>query len=134
MNNKKEPRLGVALYRRVRRSWNLLFWNWTKTNLESLKSITYGLYQYLFGWTREHRPYMKRTKARWFFGESLWVMRDFIDAPRFECRVCDGMGEHYGYPRHYARFVISWNHHGYAFGVDFSAPSNVAGQPRDTTP
>lgn len=93
-----------------------------------MKAVTWDLYQYRFGWCREHRKNMKRTKATWLWCEPLSVGIYWWMAPRFEARVCDGMGEHYGYPRHYARIMLWWNHRGYAFGVHFDVP-NDKGQP-----
>lgn len=98
---------------------------WFLENFCSVKAITYGLYQYIFGWASQHRTRMKRTRARWVFGELKWITVEPWNAPRFEARICDGMAEHYGYPRHKAYIIAYWRKHGYAFGVEFSVPETA---------
>jgi len=34
----------------------------------------------------------------------------------------DGMGEHYGYPRHQLLVTVWWNRTAYAFGLSFAVP------------
>jgi hypothetical protein len=43
--------------------------------------------------------------------------------PRLEVSVCDGMAEHYGYPRHHVWIVFFWRRVGYATGIEFSVPN-----------
>ena len=123
MNNRTTS-ARVGLYR--------LLWFWGRDNALSIKAVTWGLYQYRFGWCKEHRKRMKRTKATWLWCYPLSAGVNWWFAPRFEARVMDGMGEHYGYPRHYCRVMIWWNHVGYVWGVHFDAPNAASLQRRDS--
>ena len=121
MNTKKETNAGKqpsCLWRMVRP-----LWFWLCMNGRSVKALTWGVYQYRFGWWGQHRPNMKRTKSRILLGADMWVTCEHWTAPRLDVAICSGMLERYGYPRHHAYLLLWWNRHGYAWGVDFSVPN-----------
>lgn len=106
----------------LKRAWWNCGGNWIAANVRSIKAVTWDLYQYLFGWFREHRKWQKRTKARWLWCEEKWITVEKWTAPFFDAKVCSGQGEKYGYPRHHAYLLLWWNRRGYAFGIEFVAP------------
>lgn len=111
------------LWRLVGRAWWKGGGNWLGANARSIRAVTWTLYQYLYGWGREPRQRQKRTKARWLWCEEKWIAVERWTAPRFDALVCNGHGEHYGYPRHHAYLLLWWNRRGYALGVEFSVPN-----------
>lgn len=72
----------------------------------------------------EFRPNMRRTRPRLLIWKRKWVTIEKWTAPRLEVAVCDGMAEHYGYPRHHAWVVFFWRRVGYATGIEFSVPND----------
>jgi hypothetical protein len=96
------------------------FWWWIKSNCQSLRSLALDVPAYAWGYLHPFREHTKPSVPRLLLGElkGMTILR--WQPPRFEVRVMDGMGEHYGYPRHTAHILIWWNRRGYAWGVEYT--------------
>ena len=89
---------------------------WVAENAAAAKALL-GVPRYL---RDEFRPNMRRTRPRILIWKRKWVTIQKWTAPRLEVSVCDGMAEHYGYPRHHVWIVFFWRRVGYATGIEFS--------------
>lgn len=81
------------------------------------------LYSYTHGKWSEDRLYLPPTEPRALVGAKVAFSALRWQVPQLRCAVCDGHGEHYGYPRHYLYIIIWWKRVGYAWGVEFSTPN-----------
>ena len=106
---------------------------WTKANIRSLKSLAY-VFRYATPAMDSIRQHMKPSSPRLLLGEKKWYALRKWEMPRLDVSIMDGMGEHYGYPRHRACLILWWNRRGYAWGVEYSANSAVrsAQQPQSS--
>jgi hypothetical protein len=100
--------------RKILRRWC----RWPADQWKQLRNLAY-LPRYLAADYREHYAPS---------GPSLWIGKRYghtIEAfalPDLRISVMDGMGEHYGYPRHQLLLIIWWNRRAYAFGLSFAVP------------
>ena len=127
MNNTTDNNAhGVPLHRFVRLRG---FWEWIKSNCQSLRSLAVDVPSYAWGYLHPFREHTKPSVPRLLLGtlKGLTILR--WQLPRLEVRVMDGMGEHYGYPRHTAHILIWWNRRGYAWGVEYT--TNAQDQTRE---
>jgi hypothetical protein len=92
---------------------------WVAENAAAAKALL-GVPRYL---RDEFRPNMRRTRPRLLVWKRKWVTIEKWTGPRLEVSVCDGMAEHYGYPRHHVWIVFFWRRVGYATGIEFSVPN-----------
>jgi hypothetical protein len=80
---------------------------------------------HLPGYLRDdYREQMVPSSPRLVLGHRRIVSIEGLNLPELRINVMDGMGEHYGYPRHQVLLILWWNRRGYAFGVDFVPTHN----------
>lgn len=96
--------------------------NWVRRNREAFKSLLRRLPQFIQD-PDDVREYQPPSKPRliWGFRESRSIYTH--QPPDLHCTVQDGMGEHYGYPRHSLYLRVWWKRTGYAFGVVWMGPT-----------
>jgi len=85
----------------------------------SLRSLAY-LVRYVSPANDELRSYMPPSTPRLLLGERRWTALHKWEWPRLDISIMDGMGEHYGYPRHRVNLILWWNRRGYAWGVEYT--------------
>jgi len=89
---------------------------------KSLRSLCVDLPRFLAD-RHDYRSYSTPSAPYLLFGRRLWTSRYPINLPTLHVTVQDGMGEHYGYPRHSCYLILWWGRHGYAFGIYFQPPA-----------
>ena len=101
--------------RKILRRWC----RWPADQWKELRKLAY-LPRYLRCDYREHYapsvPFLWLGK-RWGRTIEAW------SPPDLRINVMDGMGEHYGYPRHQLLVTVWWNRTAYAFGLSFAVPA-----------
>lgn len=102
--------------RKILRRW---FLDWPHYLVRELRKLSY-LPGYLSG---DHRPHYRPTVPTLLLGRRLIYTMERWNLPELRISVMDGMGEHYGYPRHQLLLVLWWARRGYAFGLSFEVPS-----------
>ncbi len=121
MTEKIDDRAGIAA--RIRRWWCHAIWWHTKESVRSVRSLLVDLPGFLRD-EHGHRWFQPPSEPHVLWGRKQWTSRYRINAPTLHVTVQDGMGEHYGYPRHSCYVILWWGRRGYAFGVYFSKPDS----------
>ena len=94
---------------------------WVESNRKALKTLS-RLPHFLRD-PDEVREYQPPSKPR-----LIWCLREARSIythqpPELHCAIQDGMGEHYGYPRHSLYLRVWWGRTGYAFGIVWEGPT-----------
>ena len=100
-------------------------WRWMVGNCRSVRGLCWTLPQYAWGNLHPFRERTKPSAPRLLMGELKWITTHRWELPRLDVRIMDGMGEHYGYPRHFAYLILWWNRRGYVWGVEYSTNAPV---------
>jgi hypothetical protein len=107
----------------IRRWWlHAVWWHFRET-CKSARALVVELPRFLRD-AHDHRRFQEPSLPHLVFGKKQWTSRYRINFPTLHVTVQDGMGEHYGYPRHSCYLILWWGRYGYAFGVYFSQPSD----------
>jgi hypothetical protein len=98
----------------------IVFKHWWNEHKRSIQAA--GIFFSLFfgkrkGWLKNQ----SKTKTGFVFLKNYSTSIHKVYLPEIQLTVQDGMGEHYGFPRHSLYLVIYWNHQGYYTGVEFRA-------------
>ena len=91
-----------------------------RANGRSVWSLCAHLPRYLSAANHPIRAELAPTTPRLLLGRKQWISAKRWELPRLDVCVMDGMGEHYGYPRHHAYVILWWNRRGYVWGVEYS--------------
>lgn len=110
------PSSGSSVQRLVR---GLGFW-WL-ANARCLRSLLVTMPHYAWGNLHPFRHNTQPSSPRLLLAEKKWISMRRWELPRLDVAIMDGMGEHYGYPRHHAYVLLWWNRRGYAWGVEYSS-------------
>ena len=102
-------------------------WWWLVANCRSLRTLVVDLPAYAWGDLHPFRDRTKPSVPRLLLGERKWITVLRWELPRLDVRIMDGMGEHYGYPRHFAYILLWWNRRGYAWGIEYSTNAKCDG-------
>jgi len=94
--------------------------NWGRHNKNSIKALCITLPRYLSGKLHPFGRPQEPSRPQMVFGDIQWISVEKWNLPSLEVSIMDGMGEHYGYPRHRAYFVFWWRCKGYGWGVEYS--------------
>lgn len=94
--------------------------SWCKYNGNSIKALCITLPRYLSGNLHPFGRPQKPSHPQIVFGDLQWISVEKWNFPSLEVSIMDGMGEHYGYPRHRAYVVFWWKCRGYAWGIEYS--------------
>lgn len=94
---------------------------WARANCRSIRRLCVDLPRYASPANDPIRAEMKPSSPRLLLGVKRWVCVNRWELPRLGVSIMDGMGEHYGYPRHRALILLWWNRRGYAWGLEYSA-------------
>jgi hypothetical protein len=107
------------------RSFSRGLWCWILANGRSLRSLFWHLPLYANGTLHPFREQTVPTVPRLLWAKKKWISMSRWELPRLDVCIMDGMGEHYGYPRHYAWLILWWNRRGYVFGVEYAVPDST---------
>lgn len=118
---KKDAPAG-CMKRLVRRWWTHAVWWHVQDTCKAVRALLVDLPRFLRD-KHDHRRFQKPSEPHVIFGKRQWTSRYRINLPTLHFTVQDGMGEHYGYPRHSCYLILWWRRHGYAFGVYFLPPN-----------
>ena len=97
-----------------------VLWCWMLANGRSVRALCWTLPQYAWGNLHPLRHRTEPTNPRLLLGRKQWISARPWELPRLDVSIMDGMGEHYGYPRHHAYVILWWNRRGYVWGVEYS--------------
>ena len=105
-----------------------------QANARSTRSLLVTLPRYAWGNLHPFRDNTAPSAPRLLLGEKKWISMRRWELPRLDVAIMDGMGEHYGYPRHHAYVTIWWNRRGYAWGVEYSSTNAKDVERRENPP
>ena len=105
-------------------------WCWMLANGRSVRALCWTLPQYAWGNLHPFRHRTEPTIPRLILGRKQWISARKWELPRLDVSIMDGMGEHYGYPRHHAYVILWWNCRGYVWGVEYSTTNDQIHGPR----
>jgi len=112
-----EQKAKLASYntpRKILRRWL----GWPRDQWKELRKLSY-LPGYL---SDEYRDHLAPSVPSLWLGRRIMTTIERWNLPELRINVMDGMGEHYGYPRHQLLIVLWWRRRGYAFGLSFAVP------------
>ena len=93
---------------------------WILANGRSVRALCWTLPQYAWGKLHPSRNETEPSIPRLLLGRKQWISAKRWELPRLDVCIMDGMGEHYGYPRHHAYVILWWDRRGYVWGVEYS--------------
>lgn len=104
---------------KLRRFYNRLLGNWLRHHLRGLHALCWTLPRYVSGSLCPFRESTVPSVPVLVWARVQWISMRKWEYPRLDVSVMDGMGEHYGYPRHHVLLLLWWNRRAYAFGIEF---------------
>lgn len=100
--------------RKILRRWS----RWPAEQWQQLRKLAY-LPRYL---RDEYREHLTPSVPSLWLGNRWGRTIETWSLPNLRIEVMDGMGEHYGYPRHQILMILWWDRTAYSFGLTFAVP------------